>query len=159
MTKFLLESHAASYKKFADALETARNAQILAYGEIVSYRCKLLDELAWALENIWLESYFNKYINHIREVLRKKSKKSSIYRAYTMCFLPEETMLEFIDSISTMRIMTNDLSGYDKSAYSNANAMITGYIWAQTAFSARLFRDDRESYLRNADKRYKKLFG
>lgn len=159
MTGFILDSHATSYKKFADALETARNAQILAYGEIVSYKCKLFDELAWALENSWLESYFNKYINHIREVLRKKSKKSSIYRAYTTCFLPEEVMLEFIDSISTIKIMTDDLDGYDKSAYSKANAMITGYIWAQTSLNARLFIDDRESYLRNADRRYKELFG
>ena len=159
MSKFSIEDHAIQYKKFADALETARNAQILAYGEIISYRCKLFAELAWALENTWLESYFNKYIYHIKEVLRKKSKKSSIYRAYTMCFLPEEVMLEFIDFISVIRFLLKDLDGYDKSTYSKANEMIINYIWVQVAFSARLFNDDRESYLRTADSKYKELFG
>ncbi len=167
MSKFFLENHAMQYKKFADALENARNAQILVYGKTKSWHCKLFDELEWALVYSWrhmsdgTKEAFNYKINHIREVLKKKSKKSSIYRAYTMCFLPEETMLEFIDFISIARVMAEvcNLDDFEVETYDRANDMIKAYIQAQSLFDSSMYAEEMASYLRMANYDYKLLFG
>lgn len=167
MSKFILDSHATQYKKFADALEAARNAQILVYGTTKSWHCKLFDELEWALVYSWrlmsdgTKEAFNYKINHIREVLKKKSRKSSIYRAYTMCFLPEEAMLEFIDFVSTARIMAEicKLDEFEIATYDRANDMIKAYIQAQCLFDSSIYAREMEGYVRMGDYNYKLLFG
>ncbi len=161
MIESLSKEEIQQYKKFVDALETARNAQILAYGETISYKCKFFRDLERVLD--CLEYPYGTYVSRniievledIRLTLERKSRKSSTYRAYSECFLPEEAILDFIDFILTIIDKTTGFTMEEYYNYSSANYMLSCYIRAQLSHSS----DTIEKYIAIGSKHYKNLFG